>query len=204
MVKLVAAGATAEKQALPPLRYAGIAGRQLHLLASDLPLPRDRRVGCYQALGEEKQALVAPGIELVSRAGFDVLKPAAVIFEHCAHGPFAQLAVTHGLRGPMFVLEGGAASTAHAVAAAARDLGRGRCDAALVGGFTIEPARAWLLLLEAGGELALRWRPASTRREPPPDDPLGLAALIAALRGARDATISLGRAVVEIRSGRAW
>jgi hypothetical protein len=195
LVSLLAAEATADTSDLPSLRYAGVAGRQLHALAQRLPLRGE--VGIYHALGDEKAKLHARANATILAGGFDSLKPAAVVFEHLWQGPFAQLAITHGLTGPFHILEAGEASGALALVTAVTDLGRGRCEQALVGGFTVEPARAWLMLL-APGAVRVSWSLAGAASgTAPADDPLGLAAIAAALR-APPRILTFGGARLEI------
>jgi hypothetical protein len=195
VVTLLGAETTADTTDLPLLRYAGVAGRQLHALAGRLPLHGE--VGVYHALGDEKVALHARGNAHILAGGFDSLKPAAVVFEHLWQGPFAQLAITHGLTGPFHILEAGEASGALALVTAVTDLGRGRCEQALVGGFTVEPARAWLMLL-APGDVRVSWSLAETASgAAPDDDPLGLAAIAAAL-GTPPRVLTFGGARLEI------
>jgi hypothetical protein len=195
VVTLVGAETTADTTNLPPLRYAGIAGRQLHALAERLPL--DGEVGIYHALGDEKAALHVRANAQILAGGFDSLKPAAVVFEHLWQGPFAQLAITRGLTGPFHILESGEASGALALVTAVTDLGRGRCEQALVGGFTVEPARAWLMLL-VPGSVPVSWSLAQAAGgTAPADDPLGLAAIAAAL-AAPPRVLTLGGTRLEI------
>jgi len=201
MVRLLDAGATYETAALPPLRYAGIAGRQLHLLARGFTA-LGGVVGVYHALGDEKVPINARAFAQIVAHGFDSFKPASVVFEHSAQGPFAQLAISFGLVGPFHLIEAGPLSGPLALVTAAADLAAGRCEQALVGGFTVEPARAWLLLIDAGPGVRLAWRfrsaPAAALAT---EDPLGLAGLAAALGAGAGTRLVFGGLEIEVNPG---
>jgi hypothetical protein len=196
-------------RALRELKFASPNGRQLYTLAADWPelARRDRLVGVYHALGQERRAQMHAALDELDRGGFDGIRPSAGVFEHQPHGPFTSLAVALGCEGPFQVLEGDGLCGGLAVLSALTDLQRGRCELALVGGW-LPQDHAWLMLLEAVklpvGHAVRRWTaawdgdPAAEIRVaqalrgmptflvPAADDPHGLEALGEALEGATD------------------
>lgn len=158
-----------------PLRYASTNGRQLFHVASGWPelQARDRVVGVYQAMGNEKLQNYEAITDMVEpHHSFDVFKPASMIFEYLVIGPFAHIAVALGCEGPFVSLEGDEIAGALAVTAALHDLQRGRCEMALVGAYQREPARSWLMLLSADPTAPLRWQRRYTygHDRPPAED----------------------------------
>lgn len=147
----------------PALRYASANGRQFFVMASGWPelAGGERLTGIYHAAGRcEKEQIKAMGRDLVVEQGFDVLKPAAMIFEHVPLGPLAQLAIALGCQGPFWSIEADELAGPTAVLQALEDLADGRCDQAIVAGYDFDPpaARAMLLVRDDAASATLSWQ----------------------------------------------
>jgi len=158
----------------PVLRFSSPCGQQLNALALGWPElgAGGRVVGIYQALGPEKRQAIHAACDLIDQdMSFEALRPAAMIFAHLPYGPFAQLAIERQCLGPFLALEGDELAGSAALMAAMRDLERGRCDEALVGGYVLaEPSARliWLRRVEGKG-LTTQSRRCHGFVEPPED-----------------------------------
>ncbi len=167
-----------------PLRYASINGRQFFAMVSAWPELGlvDRMTGIYHAAGREKVQVKGIAREIVVQQGFDVLRPASMVFEYVAFGPLAQLAITLGCKGPFWSIEADELAGAAAAVQALEDLEDGRCDQAIVAGYTLAPPAARAILLEAGDVPTFSWAVRYTFGRTEPDD-ADLAALTEAIGG---------------------
>ena len=207
-MRLLAHGVRSDDPGPVGLRYARVNGRQLWALARDWEALADRApiTGIYQAIGIEKRQVYAHDMAVIEAYdGFDGVKPASLIFEYIAIGPFTQLGIELAALGPFYSLEGDALAGTMALLTALEDLAGGACERALLGGYRLTAPRAWLALLAADAGRETRWKAIFThsRRQPaeadiqalaqalgaeptlvpadPVADPLGLAAAYALL-----------------------
>ena len=127
--------------------YVSAQGYRLTLLAGAWPelAAGGGVVGVYQALGREKMAYADPAFEIIEARGFDALRPAAMIFRYSPYGAAGSMAVALGCRGPFFTLEGDQLAFCLCLQQALTDLGRGRCERALVCSAVGQQAHAVLL-----------------------------------------------------------
>ena len=140
------------------IRHGALPARQLYALSAGWPeLEADGEdVGLYQAVGAEKLGRFTELFgKLDAEGGYDAQKPAAILLQYLAYGPFCHLAIARGLRGPFQPLEATQGAGIAALLAAIDDLAAGRCRHALVGGLEQDPPWARLIWLSDAPGLRL-------------------------------------------------